>query len=730
MQKRRTKKKTKKAKKRSIKYDDFKVELDLHPDTSREIAAFLIGLLALFLMLAMIGWLGPVGIVVKTLLILAFGLTAFIIPVIMAFYALNAVIPEKINIQARQTISIVLFLITMPGIFDLLIKSKIYNLPTGGYIGHGLTLISQKLIGYQGTWLFLITLLIIVFLLFFNTSLVNLIADIRNKLFYRRFTPVKNYPENININSYKNKLEEETASKEEEPATMDTSEIVAKLTKLKQTTTKINDSSKPNTDTKTELKTKVEDVVDIDWQLPPLSLLEESTMKIQSGNIDQNIKIIENTLSEFGIDVEMKDVNIGPTVTQYTFKPAVGVKLSKITGLQNDLALALAAHPIRVEAPIPGKSLVGIEIPNKKAAPVRLKSVLESPIFSEQKFTIPVPLGRDISGTPTIDDLTKMPHLLIAGSTGSGKSVFINTFLITLLTQFKPSEIKLILVDPKKVELSAYNKLPHLLTPVVTEPTKALNALKWALSEMNERYQILSECKARNIAGYNAKNPSKKLPYIMIVIDELADLMMTAGNDIETAICRLAQMARATGIHLVVATQRPSVDVITGLIKANIATRIAFAVASQIDSRTILDMAGAEKLLGKGDMLYISRETGKPRRIQGIFVSDAEIESITQFWKNEGPEPDYLSDITSATSNIENKSAKEIFADIDDDLIGDVLNLVISSQQASASFLQRKLKIGYARAARLIDILEQKHIISPQEGNKPRTVLVKSLEEL
>ncbi len=719
---------TKKRKKRAIRYDDFKINLDLNPDTSREIAAFLIGLLALFILLSMFNLLGPVGLVIKTLLILAFGITAFSIPLILIYYALNAILPEKINLHARQSLSIILLLITIPGILTYLISPDENGISAGGYIGQGITTVSEKLIGIEGTIIFLGTLLIISILLFFNTSLVNALSEVKNSIFRKKYSGNsinKNMPENVNINTYKHEEETEEVPKEKEVPKI-ISNAKTELTKADVTTTKIN-ADAPVTEPKKEEKA-VE--IDIDWQLPPLSLLEESKMNIQSGNIDQNVKIIESTLSEFNIDVEMKDVNIGPTVTQYTFKPSTGVKLSKITSLQNDLALSLAAHPIRVEAPIPGKSLVGIEIPNKKAAPVRLKSILESQIFADQNYSIPLPLGRDISGTPTFDDLTKMPHILIAGSTGSGKSVFINTFLVTLLTQYKPDQIKMILVDPKKVELSSYNKLPHLLTPVVTEPTKALNALKWALTEMNDRYQTLSEHKSRNISSYNSKNPNKKLPYIIIVIDELADLMMTAGNDIETSICRLAQMARATGIHLVVATQRPSVDVITGLIKANIATRIAFAVASQIDSRTILDMAGAEKLLGKGDMLYISRETGKPRRIQGAFVSDKEIDAITQFWKNEGPAPDYFSDITSTATNIDNKNAKELFADVDDELIGDVLDLVISTQQASASFLQRKLRVGYARAARLIDVLESKKIISTQHGNKPRQVLIKSLDDL
>ncbi len=725
-----TKKNSKK--KKEIKFDNLKIDLDLSPDTSREIYAFIIGLLSLFSLLSMVGWLGPAGDITKTIFLLAIGLPAYLLPVIFAYFALHLILPAKINLQTRQTVSLILFLLILSSSFCLSFPHA--PAAAGGYLGLWVNSIILGIIGRYGTVILYSFLLIISFLLFFNTSFSSLINQYQNLLRYFRFRSPKisRSTEKITINSYRDVIpvsHDENANPENK-TDLETKHSSDKpiVVKDKPTVNSISESSSDTAKPSSIISTSPNN--DIDWQLPPLSLLEETKMVIHSGNIDQNLKIIENTFAEFGIDVEMKDVNIGPTVTQYTFKPANGVKLSKITSLQNDLSLALAAHPIRVEAPIPGKSLVGIEIPNKKPAPVRLKPILESPNYTEQKFSVPVPLGRDISGIPTIDDLTKMPHLLIAGSTGSGKSVFINTFLSTLLCSFTPEQIKFILVDPKKVELTPYNNLPHLLTPVVTEPKNALNALKWALAEMNDRYQILSDNKARNIAGYNAKHPDQKMPYIVVVIDELADLMMTAGNDIETAICRLAQMARATGIHLVVATQRPSVDVITGLIKANIATRIAFAVASQIDSRTILDMSGAEKLLGKGDMLYISRETGKPRRIQGVFVSDQEIESITQFWKNEGPEPEYFTNITSGHTDKENTNTNNLFDDVDDDLINEVLELVISNQQASASFLQRKLKIGYARAARLIDILEQKNVISPQEGNKPRQVLIKSLDEL
>lgn len=706
-----------KKKKRKIRYQKIKLDLDLNPDTSREIIAFIIGLIALFFILSFFGQLGPVGQVTNTLLKIAFGLIAYFIPIIMIVYGLNVLIPDRVEIQTRQTISIIIAMIAGPGLISLILPTDEVT-ESGGYIGKGLIFLSEKVIGSSGALILVIALLIIAFLLFFNTSLTTIYQNIKNIFQFGQLSsifPQKESEEKIQINSFRPNISEESEDKEEEDNTDEEKEkpIKTDLDLIKKKTKK-------------EQPTDVE----IDWQLPPVSLLEESKVKIESGNIDQNIKNIEHTLSEFGIDVEMKDVNIGPTVTQYTFKPPTGVKLTKITSLQNDLALALAAHPVRVEAPIPGKSLVGIEIPNKKPAPVRLKEIIESPTYKEHKNIIPIPLGRNIAGKPVIDDLTKMPHLLIAGATGSGKSVFINTVLTNFLMNYKPDRIKLILVDPKRVELSSYDNLPHLLTPVVTEPKNALAALKWGLSEMNERYKTLSENKSRNIASYNQKNPDNQMPYIIIVIDELADLMMTAGNEIETTICRLAQMARATGIHLIIATQRPSVDVITGLIKANIATRIAFAVASQVDSRTILDTAGAEKLLGKGDMLYISRETGKPTRIQGVYVSDQEIDSITQFWKNEGPPPDYLDQILSQSEAESEENFQATFDDVDDDLIGEVVDLVLSTQQASASYLQRKLKIGYARAARLIDILETKHIISEQEGNKPRQVLIKSLDEL
>lgn len=712
------KKKKKKKSKKKFRYEDIKIKLDLNPDTRNEIGAVITGLLAIFILFSLINWLGSFGQIIKTVLLMSFGYTAYSIPFFLLYLTLNIVLPEKYSLHTRQAISIFLLYITIPGILSLLAPAD--NPFFGGYIGQGLTYISQSIIGSQGTIILLVALLIISYLLFFNTTLqfvFNQLSNLVPSLKKPNFNP-----DNVTINTFSNSLSQDTDNyTEPEPEPEPISESTPQQT---------DEETTPSQSKKEIISNIKDEEPDIDWQLPPTSLLEEVKSEIKSGNIDQNVRIIQNTLSQFNIEVEMKDVNIGPTVTQYTFKPDAGVKLSKITSLQNDLALALAAHPVRVEAPIPGKALVGIEIPNKKPASVRLKDILESPTWQETTARIPIPLGRDISGAPVIDDLTKMPHLLIAGSTGSGKSVFINSTLISLLTHFTPNQLKLIMVDPKRVELTTYNKIPHLLTPVITEPKNALNGLKWAITEMNNRYQILSEAKTRNIASYNQKKPDNKLPYIIIVIDELADLMMTAGNDIETAICRIAQMARATGIHLIIATQRPSVDVITGLIKANIATRIAFAVASQVDSRTILDMSGAEKLLGKGDMLYISRESGKLRRIQGVLTSDQEIENITKFLSNEGPPVNFFENLMPDDITEDPVTKQLTFSDVDDDLFPDVIDLVITTQQASASYLQRKLKIGYARAARLIDILEQKNVISTQVGNKPRQVLIKSIDEL
>lgn len=455
----------------------------------------------------------------------------------------------------------------------------------------------------------------------------------------------------------------------------------------------------------------------------PIDLLDVSNTKPTSGNIEANKEKIKRTLENFGISVEMDDVNVGPTVTQFTLKPAEGVKLSQITTLSNDLALALAAHPIRIEAPIPGKSLVGIEVPNQSVAIVQLREILGSDKFKQRTSNLAFSLGKDVSGQPWTADLDPLPHLLVAGATGSGKSVLINDLIISLLYGNSPDDLKLILVDPKRVELSAYNGIPHLLTPVITDTTKTINALRWIVGEMDRRYQILQQAGKRNIATYR-KEVAMDMPYLVLIIDELADLMTVAANEVEGAIIRLAQMARAVGIHLVLATQRPSVDVITGLIKANVTARIAFSVASQIDSRTILDTSGAEKLLGRGDMLFVSAELSKPKRLQAAYVSEAEVERVTQYLKSRA-QPEYEEAVVDKPAPALGQSLEDLG---DDELLPQAKEVIMQAGKASASFLQRRLRIGYARAARILDLLEEDGFIGPGEGAKPREILATSIE--
>ncbi len=493
-------------------------------------------------------------------------------------------------------------------------------------------------------------------------------------------------------------------------------------------------------------------VSDPNWKSPSLDLLETKQKPANAGDVQQNAQIIKDTLSEFSIDVEMEGANIGPKVTQYTLSPPSGVKLTKITALETNIALNLAAESIRIEAPIPGRRAVGIEVPNVKAADVRLHGILTSKQWNGSSEPLGFAIGRDISGEAEVGELNKMPHLLIAGQTGSGKSVMINTLLTSLLYRNSPSEMKLILVDPKQVEMASYEDIPHLLTPVITEPEKTISALKWAVNEMERRYKLLAKKRIKDIKTYNTKlatTPTKiavkddegnvqehdegAMPYIVIVIDELADLMMVAGRDVEALIVRLAQKARAVGIHLVLATQRPSVNVITGLIKANIPARIAFTVASQVDSRTILDQIGAEKLLGQGDMLMHTPSMSKPKRVQGAWVTDDEVAKITDHLRMQSA-PQYNDEIISQPVQLNGKGG--VVMDFATDSSGDqtyqeALRIVIDSGKASASVLQRRLGIGYAKAARYIDTMEDQGIIGPPTGNsKPRDVLVSSLEDL
>lgn len=471
---------------------------------------------------------------------------------------------------------------------------------------------------------------------------------------------------------------------------------------------------------------------DPDWKFPGIDLLSQKQDKADAGDIEGNAEIIRETLANFNIPVEMEGANVGPRVTQFTLKPPSGIKLAKITALENNLSLDLAAQSIRIEAPIPGQRAVGIEVPNKKPATVRISSMLQSPEWQNSSSPLSFIIGKDIAGIPVVGDLEKMPHLLVAGQTGSGKSVMINDILTSLLYRNSPADLKLILVDPKQVELKPYDDIPHLLTPVIIEPEKCISALKWTVAEMERRYRALSEAKRRNIVEYNNLKKEEGMPYIVVVIDELADLMMMAARDVEALIVRIAQKARAVGIHLVLATQRPSVDVITGLIKANVPARIAFTTVSQIDSRTIIDGAGSEKLLNKGDMLMKTAEMPKPRRVQAALIEDDETNRVTDFIRMQRP-PQYDDEVVSQPVQLNGKGGIVVDhggQDADDDMFKDAVQAVIDGRKASTSLLQRRLRIGYGRAARLIETMEEQGIIGHADGNRPREVLVSSVDEV
>ena len=478
------------------------------------------------------------------------------------------------------------------------------------------------------------------------------------------------------------------------------------------------------------------------YEFPPIEFLSEGEGRVIKGGkkaLADTATKLQKTLYSFGVSAKVENVSVGPAITRYEIKPAEGVRVSKIANLADDIALNLAAESIRIEAPIPGKQAVGIEIPNKENEIVHLRDIIETEKFIEHKSKLAFALGKDVAGEEVVTDIAKMPHVLIAGSTGSGKSVCINTLITSIIYKAKPNEVKLLMVDPKVVELSVYNGIPHLLIPVVTDPKRAAGALAWAVQEMVNRYSLFASKGVRDVKGYNdaieKEGGTGKLPQIVIIIDELADLMMVAAKDVEDAICRLAQMARAAGMHLVIATQRPSVDVITGIIKANIPSRIAFAVSSQVDSRTILDMVGAEKLLGKGDMLFYPSGASKPTRVQGAFVSDKEVEKIVDYLKSNGGEATYNEDIIESIEKA-NSTDKELEQMEDDDdtdpLLMEAIDTVVETGQASTSFIQRRFKVGYARAGRIIDQMEERGIISGYQGSKPREVLMtkERLEEL
>ncbi len=678
----------------------------LSPETKQWIWGILVILFSLIVILSFFDKAGVAG---RWFMIAAqaiIGYTVFILPL---FLLLAGIVFFKSKVKKEDLIlSPVLlgFILLIIG-FSGFVGSFYFEERFGGYLGYT---INWPLLRYLGEWATRIIFSAVLFIGF---------------LIFRPFL------------RFARPWKEEVSVFSEDPEKLKKS-VVRKIFKPRFSKKEVDPSPKKKTEKveKAPEKEKSNGKPIFSYQPPPLNLLKEEKDVPSGGDIKLNSSTIKKTLQHFNIDVVMSEVNIGPTVTQYTLKPAEGVKLSKITGLANDLALALASHPIRIEAPIPGRSLVGIEIPNTTRAQVTLRNLVETANFQKLPFNLTIALGKDVSGFPVYTDLAKMPHLLVAGSTGSGKTIFLNELILSLLYQptnsFKcagPQSLRFILVDPKRVEFPVYEKLPHLLCPVIYNATQTINVLKWLTKEMERRFDVLSGKRARNINSYNEKalkEGEDPLPFIVVVIDELADLMAARGKDIEALIVRLAQMSRAVGIHLVVATQRPSVEVITGLIKANITSRAAFQVASQVDSRTILDTAGAEKLLGAGDMLYISTENNKPKRIQGAYVSEKEVKKVIDHIvnKNEKTETNGLKE--ELLEAIEKPAQEGIATSSEDEeedpLYEEAKQVVIESKKASASLLQRRLKVGYVRAARLLDLMEERGIVGPANGAKPREV--------
>ncbi|SHG93925.1 DNA translocase FtsK [Tepidibacter thalassicus] len=587
-----------------------------------------------------------------------------------------------------------------------------------------------KLFGVKGSYIVGIFCLTTIILFNFNISIKEIINNIKN-LLVDNFVVFKNFVINFVVVEEKTtkKIKKKNIKKEEHMLQDEVEEDkpikIVEFNNKDENTKQHSIEVKNNANVKSEEDVKIvanfESEKFLDYKKPSTDLLFESNNTVDlkdKKQILKNAKLLERTLKDFGVEAQINQVTKGPTITRYEIQPKAGVKVSKIVGLVDDIALSLAAKSIRIEAPIPGKSAIGIEVPNDEVQLVTLREVIESDEFLNNDSKLSFALGKDISGMSVVTDIAKMPHLLIAGATGSGKSVCVNTLINSILYKANPDEVKFLMIDPKVVELTNYNGIPHLLIPVVTDPKKAAYALNWAVTEMNRRYKLFAENSVRDINSYNAK-AEEKLSKIVIIIDELADLMMVSPNEVEDAICRLAQMARAAGMHLIVATQRPSVDVITGVIKANIPSRIAFAVSSQADSRTILDMGGAEKLLGKGDMLFYPVGAPKPVRLQGAFISDKEVEGVVNFVKSQVEEVNYTEDILENINKGINLDSSD-----EDDLLSEAIELVVNAGQASASMLQRKFRIGYNRAARLIDQMEERGLIGPSEGSKPRKVLI------
>lgn len=649
----------------------------------------------------------------------ALGWGGFLVPLALTFFGILKFSTEDKQIPLAKFVSMLAFIAMSAGWLHVTFAKTVGVMTTGGHGGEvgalfgGLAL--NALDKIPASIMFFIFALLLFFLTFGISPgvLLKLLSPFR-----------RNQEEDTDLADLKNKATESGFKLNEGvPVEHHGARDTARMSTFKNSAQKL---------TTAQTHTALTTATDPDWKFPGISLLNQKQDKADAGDVEGNANLIRETFANFNYEVEMEGANIGPRVTQYTLKPPAGVKLSKISALDDNLAYSLAAQSIRIEAPIPGKKAVGIEVPNVKPATVRLASIMSSPQWQNDASPLSFIIGKDISGTPILADLTKMPHVLVAGQTNSGKSVMINTILTSLLYRNSPSDLKLILVDPKHVELTPYNEVPHLLTEVITEPEKCISALKWAVAEMERRYRTLAEAKCRNIGEYNDQKKEEGMPYIVIVIDELADLMMMAARDVEALIVRIAQKARAVGIHLVVATQRPSVDVITGLIKANVPARIAFTVNSQVDSRTIIDMMGAEKLLGMGDMLFATSDMPKPKRVQGALITTQEIQKVTDYLRMQRP-PQYDDEVVSQPVQLNGKGgivADYGGQDADDDMYREAVRAVIEGKKASTSLLQRRLRIGYGRAARLIETMEEQGIISHADGNRPREVLVSSVDEV
>jgi len=767
--------KNKKKSQESSKEKDQSVAI-ISGDVKRGVVAIFLFLLAIlfvlgFLSEAKIVEAGILGKFLNSLAGWMFGVGKYLSPIVLIAGGIILLFRKETLFYVSKLLGLAVAFMSTLGIIHILAYDVDKMLKVakagsgGGFIGYGLAFIFWKLAGRVGGAIILIALVLVGVTVAFNFSIVQ---------FFKKFIREKSeHGEQENEQENSNAESEAENGEIEEDHLLEVEDV-----KLSQKTEFVQDpneeTEKPDPmeeilkkavawkpkDEKKKSKKKTQNYAEqLEWELPPISLLDCSTEKAQGGDVEKNAKIIQDTLLTFGVEVELGEIKTGPTVTQYSFRPAVGVKLSRITTLSNELALRLAARQVRIEAPIPGRSLVGIEVPNKKNATIRLPELLQALEFENRKTNLLLALGKDVSGNYIFGNLKKMPHLLIAGSTGSGKSVCVNALILSMLYQNSPEDLKLILVDPKRVELTPYNGIPHLLTDVIVENGKVLSALKWAIGEMTRRYKLLEKVGSKDISSFNKKaeggemfknvdtetgeiteEPVEKIPYIVIVIDELADLMASHGKEVEGAIIRLAQMARAVGIHLILSTQKPIVTVITSLIKSNIPTRIAFRVPSLMDSRTILDASGAEKLLGNGDMLFSAAEAVDLRRVQGVFVSEEEVKRVVDFIKNqkfEKIEDSLEGEIevsetkTDGNQNGEVKIAK--YAEkIDFDLIEasdqeDVLyeeakKIVIQAGKASSSLLQRRLRIGYSRAARLVDILEERGVVGAADGAKPREV--------